>query len=518
MGSAKLHPPRGVPSQGAASWPVQGDDLKQAARAMSERVTIVLAGADTDSEVAAVIGRLLREDLDSRASRASRVVKLPALDPGRLMTRLRRVHADLAILVVNPESKILEDSCLEAVKTASPECPVLAVLSDEHPDLLAKMLQAGAADFIVAPVRGVDLLPRVDRLLGLRPPEAPLVNRLGHVAGACPILGQSPALLAQLAKLPLVARCDANVLISGETGTGKELFARAIHYLNPRRTGPFVAVNCGAIPAELIENELFGHEAGAYTTAVNARNGLLREATGGSLFLDEVDTLTPSLQVKLLRFLQDKEYRPLGTSKPRHANVRVIAASNIPLEEALRTGHFRRDLYYRLSVLSLELPPLRDRPEDIPVLARHFLAKYAAEFKRPARDFAPGAIQPLLAQSWPGNVRELENVIQRAVLLCETAAVEPHHLGLPAKPRESGDTSFKRLKAQAVRQFERQYLSTLLEEHLGNISAAARAAGKNRRAFWELLRKHQLLPPTLPPGADPHRSALGNSAPPVPNR
>ena len=193
------------------------------------------------------------------------------------------------------------------------------------------------------------------------------------------------------------------------------------------------------------------------------------------------------------------------------------SASNTLLEEAMRTGRFRRDLYYRLSVLSLELPPLRERPEDIPLLARHFLAKYAAELNRHARDFAPGAIQPLLTQSWPGNVRELENVIQRAVLLSDTAAVEAHHLDLPAKPRKSGDTSFKRLKAEAVRQFERQYLSTLLEEHHGNISAAARAAGKNRRAFWGLLRKHQLLPLTLMPDADPDRSALGNSPPPPPN-
>jgi len=469
---------------------------------MSKPVTIVLVGADTDSETAAVIGRSLREELDSRTSRASRVVKLPALDPSRLGTRLRRVHADLAILVVNPESKILEDSCLEAVKTASPECPVLAVLSDEHPDLLAKVLQAGAADFIVAPVRGVDLLPRVVRLLASRQSELPAVDRLGQVVGSCPILGQSPSLAAQLEKLPLVAGCDTNVLISGETGTGKELFARAIHYLSRRNDGPFVAVNCGAIPAELVENELFGHEAGAYTTAVTAQNGLLREASGGSLFLDEIDTLTPALQVKLLRFLQDKEYRPLGTSKPRHANIRIIAASNTLLDEAMRTGRFRHDLYYRLSVLSLELPPLRERPEDIPLLARHFLAKYATELNRPARDFVPGAVQLLLTQPWPGNVRELENVIQRGVLLCESATVELRHLGFPPRPRESGGTSFKYLKARAVHQFEQQYLLELLDEHDGNISAAARVAGKNRRAFWELLRKHHLLPPHPPAGTD----------------
>ena len=226
---------------------------------MSKPVTIVLAGADADSEMTVMIGRLLREGLHAGSAGPFRVVKIHGLDPDRLGTRLRRIRADLVILVLCPTAKIIEGGCLHAVKIACPECPVLAILPAVAPELLVQVLQAGASDFIVAPARAADLLPRVVRLLGLRKPEAPLVNRPSHVAGACSILGQSPALLAQLAKLPLVAGCEANVLISGETGTGKELFARAIHYLNPRRTGPFVAVNCGAIPAELIELSAAAH-------------------------------------------------------------------------------------------------------------------------------------------------------------------------------------------------------------------------------------------------------------------
>lgn len=461
---------------------------------MSKPVTIVLACAEADSEMTAGIRELLPERISSGACRPVQCLRIHGLDPERLGARLSLAGADLAILALDPPSKTLDDVCLSAVTSASLECPVLVAGSALTPEDFLELLQAGASDFVSTPVRAADLLARVARALQSREPHVSAVNRLGRLRASCQIVGRSPSLLAQLDRLPLVASCDVNVLISGETGTGKDLFARAIHYLSNRSAGPFVAVNCGAIPAELVENELFGHEAGAYTTAVKAQNGLLREASGGSLFLDEIDTLTPALQVKLLRFLQDKEYRPLGTSKPRHADVRIIAASNISLEEAMRTGCFRQDLYYRLSVLSLELPSLRERPEDILLLARHFLGKYATELKRPARKFAPGAIEGLLTQPWRGNVRELENVIQRAVLLCDAATVEHQHLGLLARPRESGETSFKYLKARAVSQFERQYLIELLHEHDDNITAAARAAGKNRRAFWELLRKHHLLP------------------------
>ncbi len=443
--------------------------------------------------MAASIRRSYVPGIATDTCRAVEVKLIEDLEPEQLRIRLEQAQADLAILIIPPVSDHHDQSALELVKVASAECPVVVIVPEHSPERCLALLHAGASDFVVCPARPADLLPRVARLLQLRAPEAPPTGPLKPITGASQILGTSPKMLTQLDKLPRVAGCDANVLISGETGTGKELFARAIHYLSRRAHGPFVAVNCGAIPSELIENELFGHEAGAYTTANTAQAGLLREALEGSLFLDEIDALSLPLQVKLLRFLQDKEYRPLGSSKPRRADVRMIAAANVSLEEAMRNGRFRQDLYYRLSVLSIDLPPLRERQEDVPLLARHFIGRYVAEFKRPARELTPEALRLLRTHPWPGNVRELENVIQRAVLLSETAVIDAPQLGLPAQPAASGDTSFKYLKAKAVHDFERRYLADLLAEHAGNISAAARAAGKNRRAFWELLRKHELL-------------------------
>ena len=307
-------------------------------------------------------------------------------------------------------------------------------------------------------------------------------------------MGQSEVLLAQLRKLPLIAGCDATVLISGETGTGKEMCARAIHYLGRRATKPFIPVDCGAIPLDLIENELFGHERGAFTTAVTTQRGMIEEAAGGSLFLDEIHSLPIQMQVKLLRFLQEKEYRPLGSPKARRADVRILAATNIALADAIREGRFRQDLYYRLDVLSLTLPPLRERPEDIPLLARHFLTVYAAEFGRAIEGFTEGALERLKAHSWPGNAREIENLIQRAVLQSQASLIEADDIALPDPVASPVVKSFQARKAEVVEAFERDYLRALLTKHEGNVSAAARTAQKDRRALWELLRKHQLLP------------------------
>jgi two-component system, NtrC family, response regulator GlrR len=308
------------------------------------------------------------------------------------------------------------------------------------------------------------------------------------------MVGESPAFLAAIEKVPLVARCDATVLISGETGTGKELVARAIHYLSPRAKKPFVAVNCGAIPPELVENELFGHERSAFTGATASQTGLIQEAEGGTLFLDEVDSLPLLAQVKLLRFLQEKEYRPLGAGRMLKADVRVVAAANSDLEGAVEAGRLRQDLYYRLSVIPLHLPALRERREDIPLLARHFLAKYAREMGQPARGLSPGALQTLLDHPWPGNVRELEHVVQRAVVLSQDQGeVGAGHVVLPRSRRSAARPAaegFQQAKARAVAEFEAAYIRDLLLLHQGNISRAAKSAEKNRRAFWELIRKH----------------------------
>ena len=309
-------------------------------------------------------------------------------------------------------------------------------------------------------------------------------------SGLPQLLGESPAFLAEIRKIPLLAQCDVNVLISGETGTGKELCARAIHYLSPRAGRPFIAVNCGAIPVELVENELFGHERGAFTDASTAQGGLIHEAEGGTLFLDEIACLPLLAQVKLLRFLQDKEYRRLGSTKTQQGDVRVVAAMNIDLEEAVREGKLRQDLYYRLNIIPLVLPPLRERREDIPLLARYFLAKYAARLNKDVTDCSPDVMQLLVLYEWPGNVRELEHTIERAVVLSEQAVIHKADIILPRVAAAAHQDSFQEAKAKVIARFERTYIQGLLLAHQGNITKAARAAQKNRRAFWQLMRKH----------------------------
>jgi two-component system response regulator GlrR len=289
-----------------------------------------------------------------------------------------------------------------------------------------------------------------------------------------------------------VAHCDASVLIGGETGTGKEMVARAVHYLSLRNGKPFVPVNCGAIPADLVENELFGHEAGAFTGASSSSTGMIRDAEGGVIFLDEIDSLPLASQVKLLRFLQEKEYRPLGSRKTLRADVRVISASNANFEEAIRNGKFRSDLYYRLHVVPLAVPALRERKEDIPLLARHLLAKYSKEYDLPLKSLSNEALRKLILYGWPGNVRELENVIEHALILSEQPCIMANDIDLPSAQQEAVRDSFKTLKAKAIADFETHYIQDVLFASNGNIAQAAKAAKKHRRAFWELIQKHRI--------------------------
>jgi DNA-binding NtrC family response regulator len=297
-------------------------------------------------------------------------------------------------------------------------------------------------------------------------------------------------LLIEVKKLPRIAACDAPVLIRGESGTGKEVFARAIHYLSSRAGQPFVPVNCGAIPEPLVESELFGHRRGAFTGAVKDRIGLVAEADGGTMLLDEVDALPLQSQVKLLRFLQDGEFRPLGASKPACASVRVIAAGNADFEQIVHERKFREDLYYRLNVLRMLLPPLRERRGDLPLLAHFLLERQALLLGCAVKPLAACALASMAAYRWPGNVRELENVLSRALVFSEGAEIQAEDVSLPMSLERSDDESFRTEKARVIRAFERDYLEKMLNRHEGNITHAAQAAAKNRRAFWELLRKH----------------------------
>ena len=306
------------------------------------------------------------------------------------------------------------------------------------------------------------------------------------------LIGQSPIFLQQAQKIPLLASCKANVLIVGETGTGKELYARAIHYGSARAGMPFMPVNCGAIPSELVENELFGHMRGAYTSASSLQVGLIEEANGGTLFLDEIDCLPVHAQVKLLRFLQEKEYRPLGSPKIKQADVRVVAASNVNLEEAVDMGKVRQDLFYRLNIISLTLPPLRDRREDIPLLARHFLAKYSREFDCRVEDFADEAMSMLMVYSWPGNVRELEHAVERAVVMCNKPLIQAADIVLSNRALATKRESLREAKAKEIARFEKNYIQGVLSACRGNITRAAQISQKNRRAFWQLIQKYRI--------------------------
>jgi two-component system response regulator GlrR len=251
-------------------------------------------------------------------------------------------------------------------------------------------------------------------------------------------------------------------------------------------------VNCSAIPTELLEAELFGHAKGAYTTALSAREGLIAASEGGTLFLDEIDSLPALAQGKLLRFLQERDYRPVGTNALRRADVRVIAASNQDLASLVARERFRQDLYFRLNVLTLDLPPLRERREDIPILALHFIKRYATEFGRPVQGLTPMALNRLLAYSWPGNIRELSHAIERALLLGNGPYIRSSEIELGDEDRAPQDESFQGAKARVVEQFERSYIEQVLIACDGNITHAAMAAKKNRRALWELIRKHHI--------------------------
>ncbi len=307
------------------------------------------------------------------------------------------------------------------------------------------------------------------------------------------LIGQSQSFLSETNKISIIAGCDFSVLISGETGTGKDLFARAIHYFSPRAGKPFVPTACGGIPAELVENEFFGHFRGAFTGANSFQPGLIQEADGGTLFLDEVDCLPLPAQVKLLRFLQEKEFKPLGSAKIQFADVRVIAATNLALEKAVNQGKFRQDLYYRLNVIPLALPALRERKGDIPLLARHFLSKASANLNKDIEGFTPEALQKLMAYEWPGNVRELEHLIERTVVFAKGKLIQSSDLCLPIRPAgKIGEESFRAIKLRVVSEFEKRYIEDLLLSHGGSITQAAKAAQKNRRAFWELVRKYKI--------------------------
>ncbi|AUT64942.1 sigma-54 interaction domain-containing protein [Paraburkholderia terrae] len=325
------------------------------------------------------------------------------------------------------------------------------------------------------------------------------------------LVGRAASFRKAIADLPSIARSDAPVLICGETGTGKELIARAIHYLGSRSKFPFVPINCGAFSENLLEDELFGHERGAFTDARQQRVGLIAQADGGTVFLDEVDSLPFKAQVDLLRVLQEETLRAIGSNFERRIDVQIVSATNVPLDQLLQRGDFRQDLYYRLAVFAVHLPPLRERREDIMPLAHHFLGKHTPPTKTPMQ-LSAEALSALEGCVWPGNVRELENAIIRGIHLARSSTIQLSELRLDPtsqtqirtdaehwQPDISDTRPLVVLKRQLVEGFERRYLSHLLACHEGNVSRVAKAAGKERRDMGRLLQKYRLDPRSFRP-------------------
>jgi two-component system, NtrC family, response regulator GlrR len=413
-----------------------------------------------------------------------------SLDPDSL----RRCHADLIVPVAMPITASVR-RLFGWLRDHSIDPPTLAVIADDVDEDLLRIVSDAVDDFVVWPIRHSEFRQRVARML--RRPADTLValrDRFVEEIGLAQLVGQDAGFLATLRQIPIIARSGRPVIVTGETGTGKELFARAIHHLSPRRSFPFVPVDCSGFPDQLFENELFGHARGAYTDAHGDHKGLVAMAEGGTLFLDEIDSLSLPLQAKLLRFLQERAYKPLGGDRFIRADVNVIAATNHHLESLVDRKAFRADLYFRLNVIRLTLAALRERRGDIPILARHFLAQTCAEAGLPHKTLTPPALRLLSLYDWPGNLRELLNVIQRAVTFADGPLIFASHVEIPGRAA-SGDEmhdSFRDARALVLGRFEKQYISDLLQLHQGNITHAAAAAGFDRRAFGRLMKKYRI--------------------------
>jgi two-component system response regulator GlrR len=422
-----------------------------------------------------------------------KLVSMRVLASGHRIEAVDTAEAALNVLAVHRVDVMVTDwrlpgmdglALFEEVHRRFPSLPVIMLTAfGTIPDAI-EAVGRGVFAYLVKPFEGRELLAKIEHAL--------LASGGGSEALAedwqRDLIYRSPVMAELLAQARMVAATDASVLIRGESGTGKEVLARALHRCSPRSDAPFVAVNCGAIPDNLLESELFGHEKGAFTGASGRHQGLIVEADGGTLFLDEIGDMPLALQVKLLRLLQDREVRPVGATRSRQVDIRVISATHRDLEVLMREGQFREDLFYRLNVVTLSLPALSERREDIPVLAQHFLDQIARRYGRPVPAFAADALEYLASSRWPGNIRQLANVVEQCCVLCAGPLLTLSQVQKSVRD-ESGDIPSL---AEARRLFERDYLERLLRLTGGNVADSARLADRNRTEFYRLLQRHGL--------------------------
>ena len=411
----------------------------------------------------------------------------------------------LTRIAVDPPRVVVSDvrlpgrdglALFEEIRSTRPTLPVILLTAHGTIPDAVNATSRGVFGYLTKPFDSQLLLQKIDQALQLSAPGCGAEAAAGGATEAggpgwqAGIVFRSSRMAELLAEAGMVAASGASVLIRGESGTGKEVLARAIHLASPRAKGPFVAINCGAIPEQLLESELFGHVKGAFTGAGNARVGLIQAANGGTLFLDEIGDMPLALQVKLLRVLQERVVRPVGATVAEPVDVRLVSATHRDLDAAMAQGQFREDLYYRLDVVSLTLPRLDERREDIALLAAHFVQQVAGKYGKPISGFAPDALEALVTAAWPGNVRQLYNVVEQSCALTSTPLIP-----LALVQRALRVPTMEALSyAEAKQRFERNYLVQLLKLTDGNVADAARIADRNRTEFYRLLQKHDLTP------------------------
>jgi two-component system response regulator GlrR len=406
-------------------------------------------------------------------------------------TAMTQLHIERPQLVLSDVQLPGRDglALFDDIRAQHPSLPVILLTAHGTIPDAVEATERGVFTYLTKPFDGKGLLDKIAQALALSAPSHS-ARRGSPEAWQHQIISRSSRMAEALAEARMISQSDASVLLRGESGTGKELLAQAIHQASPRAGKPFIAVNCGAIPEALLESELFGHVKGAFTDAVASHKGLFQAADGGTLLLDEIGDMPPALQVKLLRVLQERMVRPLGSSQSIPVDVRIISATHRDLDAAMAEGQFRADLYYRLNVVTLTLPPLSERREDIPLLANHFLVKLASKYDKRLSGFAPEAIKALTTAAWPGNVRQLYNVVEQVCALSTTPLVP---LALVQRALRSPSVQVLTF-AEARQRFERDYLVGLLKLTDGNVADAARLADRNRTEFYRLMQKHGLTP------------------------
>jgi two-component system response regulator GlrR len=427
-----------------------------------------------------------------------RLLSMRLMSAGYQVTAVTSAETALTQLEIEHPQLVLSDVRLpgrdglqlfDEIRKRHPTLPVILLTAHGTIPDAVEATARGVFTYLTKPYDARELLEKISQALALGAPAA-TPSKTGDDSWRSEIVSRSNRMSELLAEARMVAKSDASVLLRGDSGAGKELLARAIHKASARADKPFVAVNCGAIPEALLESELFGHMKGAFTDAHANHKGLFQQADGGTLLLDEIGDMPPALQVKLLRVLQERAVRPLGASQSIEVDVRIVSATHRDLDAAMEAGQFREDLYYRLNVVTLTLPPLSARREDIPLLANHFLQKLSTKYGKRLSGFAPEALKALTTAAWPGNVRQLYNVVEQVCALSSSPLIP---LALVQRALRVPTVEVQTY-AEAKQRFEREYLVGLLKLTDGNVADAARLADRNRTEFYRLLQKHELTP------------------------